>query len=139
MCARDRGRVVLGRGPGRQDEQRVSGENDAGYAIVDALVALVLFASILSLGLAADLTAAKLGERAREVERVRSELVSRLEAAPTKVGVQSGRSGDLAWTVTVEAPNPSVAEDLCRVAVDVTPAKGRAVKLATLRPCKVSS
>jgi hypothetical protein len=104
--------------------------------VVDALVGLVLFASVLSMSLAAGATALKVAAQARAVERARNELIARLEAAPATAGETSGTSGDIDWTVTVEAADPSQAKDLCRVEVELTPAKGAPVSLATLKPCR---
>lgn len=105
--------------------------------MVDALVGLALFASVLSLSLAAGDTALKVGARARAVERARSELVARLETAPATVGERSGVSGDLAWTVTVEQADAALPKDLCHVEVELTPARGAPLTLATLKPCQV--
>lgn len=104
--------------------------------MVDALVGLVLFASVLSLSLVATDTALKVAARARAVEHARNELVARLEAAPATAGERSGTSGDIAWRVTVERADPSQAGDLCRVEVELKPTKGAPLSLATLKPCR---
>ncbi len=135
MWTRDR-HAAARCGGHRCAQASVSGEAEAGYAMVDALVGLTIFASVLVLSLAAGATAAKLAGRASAVERARGELVRRLEAAPTEPGERSGETADFAWTVTVERFDSSVAKDLCRVRVELTPKTGSPLQLSTLKPCR---
>jgi hypothetical protein len=94
-------------------------EGAQGFASLDALVALTVLAAGVGLTMQAAGAAHRVAAAALEIQRATA-LLQALGSAPAATGVQSGRTGPFAWTVTTEfAAAASGAPELrlCRRAI----------------------
>jgi Tfp pilus assembly protein PilV len=120
----------------RQDPGPAAGQ--AGFAAVDALVAV----TILSLSLALSLTAAQAGVRASRAaaETRDAELILRdhLEQTAGRVGVWTGRDESLTWRVEAQAAETArggQAGPCLRIGSAKAVRTGRAYRIATADAC----
>jgi hypothetical protein len=113
----------------------------AGFAAIDALVALTILAATLSLSLEAGLTARRAAARAAEIQSADTLLRSLIDRGT--VGDEAGRTAQFAWRVEfgpVGASQGTAHLQLCRRAADAKSLRGgRHYKLATLVACPVRS
>lgn len=114
------------------------GEGQAGFAAIDALVAV----TILSLSLALSLTAVQAGVRASRAagETRDAELIlrDRLEATAGRIGAWTGQDQGLAWRVEAHAADAtpvSQAGPCLRVASAKALGTGRVYRIATADAC----
>jgi hypothetical protein len=110
---------------------------EAGFAAVDALVALVVLSTCLSLALAAAHAARRAGDVAAEYGQAQALLRYLVQTAPAMSNRAEGRSGALAWTREVSPTGgQSMRPRICRVQVELRGDKSRRrYRLATDRAC----
>lgn len=113
-----------------------------GFALVDALVALVIFTTTLSLCLSLADTSMKLGSRSLELRR--ANLLGRylLETARQTAGGSDGRDNGFWWQVNVTStPAPGASEvKLCARSVELRSTEsGRRYGFSTVEICPPSS
>lgn len=110
---------------------------DAGFAAVDALVALVVLSTCLGLTLAAAHASRRAGDAAAEYGQAQALLRYLVQTAPATPSRADGRSGALAWTREVsQIGGQSMRPRLCRVQVELRGDKSRRrYRLATDRAC----
>lgn len=114
---------------------------DDGFAAVDALVALTIFATTIALVLQGAHTARRLADVAAEMRQATVLGQYLLETAPKTPGVSSGRSDGFVWKADVAAsPAPGLAQvELCRRSVELTgAASGRRYAFSTADICPPS-
>lgn len=75
----------------------------AGFAVVDAMIALAILSSTIVLSLVAIQTAHSASRVVSETRRARVELQYLLDNAPRALGVQSGRAGGFDWRVATQS------------------------------------
>jgi hypothetical protein len=94
--------VQLGRGGGRLRGFGRAGE--AGYAAVDALVALMIFASTLVCAVSATHGSRMAADAALDFRKANELSAYLLETSPATPGETSGETDGFAWTRTVMQP-----------------------------------
>ena len=113
----------------------------AGFAAVDALVALTILAVTISLVLGAVSIARRAAQMALETRQADQILQSALLVAPPTPGSASGRSADFTWRVVTEAEAGEVRwpnRQLCRRTANLQAvASGRRYALATAEICPI--
>jgi hypothetical protein len=115
--------------------------DDEGFAAVDALVALTIFATTIALVLQGAHTARRLAEAAAETRQATALGQYLLGTAPKAPGVSSGRSDGFVWKVNVAAsPAPGLAQvALCHRSIELTgAASGRRYAFSTADICPPS-
>lgn len=119
---------------------RRRGNGQAGFAAVDALVALVILSSALGLSLVATQSARKVAAQAARTRRAEALCRYLLVTNTGVVGVTSGRSADLDWRLEVKpvSSDPRAPESgLCAAAAAVhAPGGGRIFVLSTVASCQ---
>lgn len=113
------------------------GKGDAGYAAVDALVALTILATTISFSLVALHVAARSAAAAVEVQQARAELAGLLERAATKSGLNRDASAHFTWTLDVRGPAaPAGGVALCEQEARVRAnASGRLYRMSSAALC----
>lgn len=96
------GKGFGGRRPFARELQAADGE--AGYAAVDALVALMILASTLVCAVSASHGSRLAADAALELRRANELTAYLLETSPTTPGETSGQADGFAWTRTVSQP-----------------------------------
>ncbi len=111
---------------------------NAGFAAVDALVALAILSSTIVVGLAALHSGRQLAATALEAHRATELLQDVLSRKLDTPGLTVARSGDMVWRLTVGEPDViSAASALCRADAEVVADKtGRHYKMSTARICE---
>ena len=110
----------------------------AGFAAVDALVALTIFAVTIALVLQGAGTARRLAVAASETREAAVLGQYLLETSPRKPGQSGGRANGFLWKVNVAAsPAAGLSQvELCKRSVDLTGAEsGRRYSLSTAEAC----
>ena len=87
-----------------------STQQKRGFAVIDAVVALLVFASSLALTLTASQVARKTALAAAEIRRADTILHYLYERPVDQPGAYSGQIADLAWQIVV-SPIPSERAD----------------------------
>jgi hypothetical protein len=114
------------------------GRGDAGYALTDALVAMLILSLALVLSLRALGQAREVVEVAWEVRRADSLIGHLIEAAPHRYEASAGTSDGFRWTVETAITGAERPIEVCRRAVGLTNLRsGRAYAAATLETCPV--
>ena len=110
---------------------------DAGYAVVDALVALTVFATTIVFAMVAVHTANQGAKAALEARQADEVLKAVLDRATTTVGLTQGRGERFAWQLRVHPPVLSAsAASLCQQDAEATAlATGRQYHLSSARIC----
>jgi len=112
----------------------------AGFAAVDALVALVILSTTLAMGLVATDSARKVAASAAAIRRAEALARDLLADSPYRVGISSGRSAGLDWRLEVTPLSPvSTAERsrLCQASAAIRAgARGRTFTLTTVDACR---
>ncbi len=112
-------------------------QDDAGFAAVDALTALVILSTTIALSIGALSSARKIQQAATEAGAARTAL-QLIIAEPSRLpGSYAGVSGDFDWTLLVsEEGAPSAPLRICAQKASVQPRLGRRrYELETRRPC----
>ena len=114
-----------------------------GFALVDALVALTIFATTLTLALGAETVGRKLAASAQGT-RAAAAMLDYLIGQPLgSLGEKSGSDHDLTWRVGLADDGRAAGTlnfDLCRQTASVTlKASARTFSAATLAPCPAES
>lgn len=126
-----------GRGVGQMRLWQGPNQGQAGFAAVDALVAV----TILSSSLALSLTAAQIGARAsRTADETRdAELLlrSRLESTSDQTGLWRGHDNALAWQVEahLSGTDSAVPAGPCVRTSTAKAANGRSYRIVTVDTC----
>jgi len=111
---------------------------DAGYALTDALVAMLILSLTLVMSLRALGPAGDAAEMAWEVRRADSLIAHLIEAAPHRYAPSAGTSDGFAWTVETTITGAERPVEVCRRAVALENAlSGRTYAAATLETCPV--
>jgi hypothetical protein len=109
---------------------------DAGYALTDALVAMLILSLALVLSLRALGQAREVADVAWEIRRADSLLAYLIEAAPHRYEASGGTSDGFRWTVETAITGAERPVEVCRRAVALKNLKsGRAYAAATLETC----
>ncbi len=111
--------------------------DEAGFAAVDALVALVVLSTCLGLTLAAAHASRRAGDTAAEFSQAQALLRYLAQTAPAAPDRAEGRSGAMAWTrVVAPLGGPSMRPRICRVTVELRGDRSRRrYQVATDRAC----
>lgn len=111
---------------------------DPGYALTDALVAMLILSLALVLSLRALGQAREVAEVAWEVRRADSLIAHLIEAAPHSYETSTGANDGFRWTVETAITGAERPIEVCRRAVGLTNLRsGRAYAAATLETCPV--
>jgi hypothetical protein len=111
---------------------------DAGYALTDALVAMLILATSLVLSLAALGQARDAADVAWEVRRADALLAHLIETAPHRYAASSGETDGFSWTVETTATGAERPIEVCRRAVALENERsGRLYRGATQETCPV--
>ena len=115
------------------------GNTDAGYAAVDALVALMILGTTIAFSLRAAETAKQAAVAAREIRQAALVLQTAMETTPLGPGLASGHDGAFEWRVYTRATPVSVGATLVNLCVRSARAEdirtGRHYELATTVIC----
>lgn len=108
----------------------------AGYALTDALVAILILAMALVLSLTALNQARDAADSASEVRRAHVLMAHLIEAAPHRYALSTGFSDDFAWSVATTVTGAERPIEVCRRAVALENGRsGRTYAAATLETC----
>jgi hypothetical protein len=117
-----------------------SGHGDAGYAAVDALVALTIISGALVGSYQVLQQARAISDTASEARRAEARLRSLLEATPRDMTVRSGDDEGFRWRMVTEVTGADRPIAVCRRAATlVSDTSGRAYSAATLETCPVGA
>lgn len=117
----------VARGPRRPAE--------AGYAAVDALVALTILSLGLILGLSGLSQARNAGELASETRRAELLITHLMQSGPRRFEAAEGESGGFAWSLETTPIGAERPIALCRRAVALKSASERSFQAVTLESC----
>lgn len=110
-----------------------------GYALTDALVAMLVLSLTLVMSLRAIGQARDAAEVAWEVRRADALIAHLLQAAPHSFEASAGSSDGFAWTVATTMTGAERPVEVCRRAVSVQyRPSGRLYGAATLETCPVA-
>lgn len=119
---------------------RAGSNGTAGFAVVDALVALVILSSALGLSLAATQSARKLANQAARTRQAEALCRYLLATSADVVGISAGQSAGLLWRLEVRpmsADAQALQSRLCEASVAVrSQDSGRAFVMSTAVSCK---
>jgi hypothetical protein len=117
----------------------VQAEEEAGFAAVDAIVALAILSLTLAFATAAATTAVKASRRAAETRR--AEALLDHEIAIAEEGAHSGVMGGFAWSSMEDVLDNEAGKSairMCRVTASArSGSSGRLYSLVTYRACPV--
>lgn len=86
-----------------------------GYAAIDALAALAILATTISLSITGLATARRMADTALEATRARTTVTSLLNQQAMPPGLYSGRTAQFDWTLAIEEESaPTANARLCR-------------------------
>ncbi len=95
-------------------------EGEAGFASVDALVALSILAVTITLALGAAVSARRVSAAGLEATRARAVLGGLMNGPVQPPGVYRGRTPDFSWRVEISQTGPAPAPvELCRRRAEV--------------------
>jgi len=107
-----------------------------GYALTDALVAMLILSTTLVLGLTALGQARQVADAAWEARRAEALVSYLLETAPHTYASTAGNNGAFAWTVETTGTGAERPIEVCRRAVALRAVRsGRTYGAATLETC----
>jgi hypothetical protein len=134
LCGR-----ILTRRRGRLEPRPA--RRDAGFAAIDALVALTIFATTIVFATAALHTAGQGSTAALEARQAKEALAGAIERASTNVGASQGEGPRFAWALTVHPPFLTAGGiALCeQEAVVTAKASGRKYRLASGGICPMAA
>lgn len=134
-CARACRQVEEERPAAGATDRRRRGHADAGYAAIDALVAVGLIAASATLGLAAAEQARSAIGLATELQQVRTLLRDRLETVPLELGNEHGVQAGARWAVSTDVTGAERPIAVCRRSALVETQTARRYLAATLVTC----
>lgn len=111
---------------------------DAGYALTDALVAMLILSMSVVLTLAALGQARGAADVAWEVRRAGALMAYLIEMAPHRYATSFGETDGFSWTVDTTATGAERPIEVCRRAVALENERsGRIYRVATQETCPV--
>ncbi|HEX3365603.1 hypothetical protein [Phenylobacterium sp.] len=111
---------------------------EAGYALVDALVGMLILALAVIFSLDAGHEARVVADQAQEVSRAHTLLTQLLESGPRSFNDATGTSGAFDWTIETRTTGGERPIAVCHRQVKLTNvATKRAYQAATLETCPV--
>lgn len=112
-----------------------------GYAAVDALVALTIFATTIVFAMLAVQASNQAAKAALEARRADEILKGLLELATTNVGTTKGSGASFSWTLTVQPPSLSAGGGaICEQdALAVSLGTGRRYQMSSARVCPANA
>lgn len=120
----------------RRTGLRPAGRGESGYAVIDAMVGLMIIAMVLIEGLGAARNASQAGAMALDLRRAHQLLVHLMEMSPDRLGEQSGISSGFAWRVETAVTGGERPIEICRRAAELTQQEsGRRYAMASLQSC----
>ena len=115
------GERVLRRNAARVRSDLAASDDQAGYATIDALVALMMLAAVLVSSVTATHGSREAADLALEYRKANELTVYLLETAPKEPGRTSGQSPDFAWTRVVSEPTDTFGSGaICERRVTLT-------------------
>jgi len=130
--------VSLDRRPAAVSRRARHEDSRAGYALTDALVAMLILAVTLITSLGALGQARRAAAVAWEVRRADTLIAHLIEAAPHRYAASAGTSDGFAWLVETTATGADRPVAVCRRAVSLENGRsGRLYRAATLEACPV--
>jgi hypothetical protein len=113
---------------------------ESGYVLVDALVALLIFALALVFSLQAGRQARAAADQASEVRQAHTLLAQLLETGPQQFEDASGAAGAFSWQVETRTTGAERPIEICHRQVAVTNLRTkRAYRAATLETCPLQA
>jgi type II secretory pathway pseudopilin PulG len=113
---------------------------EAGYALTDALVAVLILATVLILSLVALGQARAAADVAWEARQARVLLDNLLQTGPRQDQPLVGRTGAFTWILRTETTGAERPIAICRRSVSLEHAQsGRSYAAATLETCPLSA
>lgn len=111
-----------------------------GYALADALVALLVLSVSLVLSLRALAQARETTELAWELRRAEARLSHLLDAVPRRLAASAGEGGGFGWSLEMQPVGAEQPISLCRRAATITSAEsGRTFTAATRETCPLGA
>jgi len=115
-------------------------QDDAGYALIDALVGMLILSLAIIFSLDAGRQARVAAEQAREVSRARTLLAQLVETGPRTFDDTTGASDDFTWTVQTRATGGERPIEVCHRQVLLTNIGSRRnYQAATLETCPIET
>jgi len=109
---------------------------EAGYAAVDALVALLILSVTLIMSFQALQQAKRLSQATLEVRQAQTLATWLMETGPRSYEVATGSSGAFTWRLSTDATGAARPIEVCHREVTLTSSvSGRIFKAATLEVC----
>ena len=127
----------------RRPGASVARRADDGFAVIDALMALMILSITISLTLAAGITSRRVAAAAEEAREAETALAMLLAGSQGRgaIGVSSGQLGRFDWRREVAVstlPDANAETRLCRISVSLRASGQRRIyRAATLRSCRV--
>jgi hypothetical protein len=110
----------------------------AGYALTDAMVAMLILAMTLVMSLRALGQARDVADVAWEVRRADSLIAHLIEAAPHRYATSAGASDGFGWTVETTTTGAERPVEVCHRTVALENRRsGRTYRAATLEACPI--
>lgn len=131
-------RLLTGRAPSGRANGAGTGHliQDAGYAAIDALMALVILSTAVILSLQAMAGAKQAAALAWEVRRAKVLTVQLLETGPRRFTETTGSDRDFDWRLVTQATGAERPIAVCRRAVSlVSHARHKSYSTSTLVTC----
>lgn len=121
------------RGASQTDHEQADA---AGFAAVDALMALTILAITIAFAINAVSVGQRAARAASETRKAEVLMVALLDAPTRQPGVYRGTGSDMAWTVTVTPRLGQMSPMLCDTKVEVAGRTSRRTyQLATAETC----
>jgi len=109
---------------------------EAGYIVVDALVALVVITLTVSLTLAAAQQAAQAAKQARDIRQADALMRDLLVSGPRRLETTTGTTGTFTWSLQTQLTGAEQPISVCRRYVQLTStASARHYWASTLETC----
>jgi hypothetical protein len=110
-------------------------DDEGGYALADALVAMLILTVVLIMSLRGLGQARDAGDLAWEARRANSLLAHLIEDAPHRYEVSTGTTDGFSWQVETTGTGAERPIEVCRRAVTLASRTGRTYRAATLEAC----
>jgi hypothetical protein len=132
-----------GQGPGRRRLQRAARPGiaaDGGYALIDALVGLLIIAMGLIFSLEAGQQARAAADQALEVRHAQTLLTQLIETGPRGFDDAAGATDAFAWQIETRATGGERPIEVCHRQVTLTNVRSkRTYQAATLETCPIEA
>lgn len=114
----------------------LAASGDDGYAVIDALVALMILSVTVVLGLVALQQTVGVSEAAWEARQAHTLIRHVMNTGPRDLGGAAGEAQGFSWRLETQLTGADRPIPICRRAVSLVAAdSGRGYKAATLTPC----